>query len=83
MVLSKVVEAIPFEGNGVGGRMATAPHYSDCAMGWLTKELFSSQQEQEIFSALKHSNQILGHPPSCWMHTGAFSQNSKAAWIWG
>jgi hypothetical protein len=28
MVLSKVVAAIPFLGNGVGGRMATAPHYN-------------------------------------------------------
>jgi hypothetical protein len=27
MVLSKVVAAIPFLGNSVGGRMATASHY--------------------------------------------------------
>jgi hypothetical protein len=40
--------------------MATAPLYNDYTMGWLTKELFNSQQEQEIFSALKHSNQTLG-----------------------
>jgi hypothetical protein len=28
MVLSKVVIAIPFLGNGVGGRMSNAPHYN-------------------------------------------------------
>jgi len=28
IVLSKVVAAIPFLGNGVIGRMATAPHFS-------------------------------------------------------
>jgi len=28
MVLSKVVAAISFLGNGVSGRMATAPHYN-------------------------------------------------------
>jgi hypothetical protein len=28
MVLSKVVATIPFEGNGIGDRMATAPQYS-------------------------------------------------------
>jgi hypothetical protein len=45
--------------------MATASHYSDYAMDCLTKELFNSQQEQEIFLYSKTLKPDLGpiHPP--------------------